>query len=449
MDKNAFGMTNDEWIVREQAALTSASHRLHDPKFGVVFSRGQGARLWDVEGHKFIDFTCGYSASNFGHAFPPLIDVARRQVGELTHLTQEPHVWRSPLAEKLIEICGFRKVGSLHEECAQPFGKVHFNATGSRAVETAWKAASAFRPGRLISLAPSYHGRSLATSALSETLANMPEIVPNHTHERRAASEFAYCAACTYGLKHPECQTRCLSELIQQINCDSDSISAIIVEPALGARGYVFPPAEYWQRLRRATADKGILLIADEIQMGLGRTGSMLLSTSQGWQPDLVVLGKSLGGGIVPISAVVGRAEVIDALAVGSESETFACTPLAAAIAIEVLEQLTTGPWLARGSEAGKRLRQALEQLGEGRFAGLIVEGQGASAVAEFKACGVSLAESQALTRRIAVACRDQGLLVHFSGPLATRIVLLPPLSIDDADLIEGILRLQMAFQCP
>ncbi|MDX1927087.1 MAG: aspartate aminotransferase family protein [Pirellulaceae bacterium] len=442
-------MTNDEWIKREQAVLTPASHRLHDPKFGVVFSRGQGARLWDVAGRNYIDFTCGYSASNFGHAFPPLVEVARRQVGELTHLTQEPHAWRAPLAEKLIEICGFGNVRDLPGEDAQPPGKVHFNATGSRAVETAWKAARAFRPGRLISLAPSYHGRSLATSTLSDTVGNLPEFVPSHLHERRPASDFAYCAACTYGLSHPACQTLCLNELIQQINSAADSISAVIVEPALGARGYVFPPAEYWQRLRRATADKGVLLIADEIQMGLGRTGTMLLSTSQGWQPDLIVLGKSLGGGIVPISAVVGRAEVMNALPIGSESETFAGTPLAAALALEVLEQLTTGPWLERGSQAGKRLRQALEQFGDGPFPGLIVEGQGASAVAEFKACGATLVESQALTRRIAVACRDQGLLVHFSGPLATRIVLLPPLSIDDAELNEGIQRLQKAMECP
>ena len=441
MDKIESGRMNDKWIQREQAILTNASHRSHDPKFGIVFDHGLGARLWDVEGNNYVDFTCGYSASNFGHAFPPLVEVATRQLTILTHLTQEPHRWRAPLAEKLVEACGFRsKLGAGQS-------KVHFNATGSRAVETAWKAARAFRPGRLISLAPSYHGRSLATSALSETVGNTTEFVPNSVHQRRPASEFAYCAACAYSLSYPSCETRCLNELIKTIESQPDSISAVVVEPALGARGYVFPPAEYWLRLRRATEENGILMIADEIQMGLGRTGAMLFSASQGWQPDLVVLGKSLGGGIVPISAVVGRSDVIDAIPAGSESETFACTPLAAAIALEVLEQLTTGPWLERGSKVGLRLREVLQELGDAQLPGLIVEGQGASAVAEFIGCGKSLVESQELARRIAVACRNQGLLVHFTGPLATRIALIPPLTISEEDLSEGITRLKRAVE--
>ncbi len=433
-------MSNGHWLGREKAVLTQASHRPHDPKFGLVFSHGLGARLWDVEGQEYIDFTCGYSASNFGHAFPPIVEVARNQLGKLTHLTQEPHIWRAPLAEKLIEVCAF------NSKNPKDVGKVHFNATGSRAVETAWKAASAFRPGRLLSIAPSYHGRSLATSALSDTSANISDFVAFQIHQRRPTSEFAYCAACPHSLRYPDCQTHCLDELVELIESEPEAISAVIVEPALGARGYVFPPAEYWQRLRRTTARLGVLLIADEIQMGLGRTGSMLLSTSQGWQADLVVLGKSLGGGIVPISAVVGRADVIDALPVGSESETFACTPFAAAIALEILQQLTTGPWIERGREVGMRLREVIAKIGEKHFPGLIFEGQGASAVAEFIHCGRSLVGAQELARRIATACRDQGLLVHFSGPLATRIVLLPPLTICEADLDEGIERLKKAF---
>ena len=180
--------------------------------------------------------------------------------------------------------------------------------------------------------------------------------------------------------------------------------------------------------------------------MGLGRAGSMLLSTSQGWQPDMVVLGKSLGGGIVPISAVVGRRDVLDALPLGSESETFACTPLAAAIGLEVMNQLMTGPWLARGREVGKKLRESLRSIGQQHVPSLIVEGQGASAVAEFVGGGRSLADSRALALRIVLACRKQNLLVHFSGPFATRIVLLPPLTTSDDELTEGIERLTKAF---
>lgn len=434
-------MSNGSWVNREKQILTPASHRPHDPKFGPVYSHGKGARLWDVEGNEYIDFTCGYSASNFGHAFPPLVDAAREQLQKLTHLTQEPHVWRSPLAEKLVEVCGFNRQQFTSQ------AKVHFNATGSRAVETAWKAAVAFRPGQLISLSPSYHGRSLATSALSDSKSSISDFVSSSLHQRRPPTEFAYCAACSLGLRYPECHTQCLDRLVEHISLNADSISAVIVEPALGARGYVFPPHEYWQRLRAVTAHSSVLLIADEIQMGLGRAGSMLLSSGQGWQADLVVLGKSLGGGIAPISAVVGRGDVLDALPLGSESETFACTPFAAAIGLEVLNQLSSGPWLQRGREVGISLRNALTYLVESRFPGLIVEGQGAIAVAEFINCGTSLVDSQAISKRIAEACRDLRLLVHFTGPQATRIVLLPPLTISDEDLMAGIERVKMAFQ--
>lgn len=434
-------MSNIQALDREKAVLTQASHRTHDPKFGPVFSRGIGARLWDVEGRDYIDFTCGYSASNFGHGFSPLIEVAKNQLSQLTHLTQEPHVWRAPLAERLIEICGFQSESN-------PNGaKVHFNATGSRAVETAWKAARAFRPGSLISISPSYHGRSLATSSLSDTNAQSDDFVPQGSHHRRPSSEYAYCAACPHQLKFPTCKTRCLDELVDFVEGNANTISAVIVEPAVGARGYIFPPSDYWQRLRRITAQVGVLMIADEIQMGLGRTGSMLLSIGQGWQADLVVLGKSLGGGIVPISAVVGRSEVIDALPVGSESETFACTPLAAAIGLEVLQQLTAGPWIERGSEAGSRLRELLRGICESRYAGSTVEGQGASAVVEFIHCGQSLVEAQNLARGIAIACSQAGLLVHFTGPYSTRIVFIPPLTISEEDLSEGMERIVKAFK--
>ncbi len=139
------------------------------------------------------------------------------------------------------------------------------------------------------------------------------------------------------------------------------SLSAVIVEPAVGARGYIAPPNEYWQSLREVTQRYGVLLIADEIQMGLGRTGHWLLSRYQGWQADLIVLGKSLGGGIVPLSAVIGPQQLVDDLPAGSESETFAASPLAMAIGSEVLNQLATGPWLNRAHDLGTALASTVK----------------------------------------------------------------------------------------
>ncbi len=430
-------MSNAEWLFREKAVLTGASHRLHDPKFGPVFSHGKGAILWDSAGLDYVDFTCGYSATNFGHAFFPLVGAATRQLSILTHLTQEPHILRAPLAVQLVELCGFTQSSS----------KVHFNATGARAIETAWKAAFEFRPGQLLSISPSYHGRSLATSPLSDSAVGIPDFVASNFHARRPANEFAYCSNCALGLAFPNCATRCLDSLLEHLKAHANAISAVIVEPALGARGYIFPPAEYWLRLREVTRDAGIVMIADEIQVGLGRAGAILLSAKQGWQPDLVVLGKSLGGGIVPISAVIGRSEVLDALPLGSESETFACTPLAAAVAVEVLHQLETGPWIDRGATVGRQLRAALRELALKYVPGLRVEGEGASAVAEFIGCNTDLSVSQKLAWKVAKNCADKRVLVHFTGPHATRIALLPPLTITDNEVEQGIARITAAFK--
>jgi 4-aminobutyrate aminotransferase-like enzyme len=435
-------MKNDQWLERERSFVSPASHRPTDPKFGRVYCRGRGARLWDIEGRDFIDLTCGYSASNFGHVFEPLVNIATRQLSILTHLTQEPHVGRIELASKLIELCGFGPRQAL----------AHFNATGARAIETAWKAAYNYRPGKIVSVSPSYHGRSLATAEVSETGRAVPGLVNKNLLERRAANEFAYCAACQLDLSFPVCQTKCIDSLLEFLRKHAESISAILVEPAVGARGYIFPPNEYWHRLRETTTAFGILLIADEIQVGLGRCGSILLSRHQGWNADLVVLGKSLGGGVAPISAVVGRREVLESLPPETESETFACTPFASAIAIEVLNQLENGGWIEHGAKRGLQLRQWCQSFADNGKHPVQVDGMGASAVLEFLAEDVwrkrdtepnSLKHSQLNAKQFASRCADNGLLVHYTGPLATRVAMLPPLTMTDEEFQATTARLE------
>ncbi len=431
---------HDQAMALESKMLSKASFRTDDPRFGRVFVRGKGPWLWDTQGASYIDFTCGYSASNFGHCFPPLIDAATTQLGVLTHLTQEPHLGRGQLAQEMIRF--FDLPGNW---------RVHFNATGSRAIETAWKIAYSHRPGRLISLSPGYHGRSLATAAISETRTAIEGFVDDRWTIRMPADVYPYCANCVFGLKYPHCALRCQRTLLDTIHSEADSISAIVVEPAIGARGYLFPPEAYWQELRRITQSYGIIMIADEIQVGLGRCGAKLLSENQGWQADLIVLGKSLGGGIVPISAVLGRDELLDRLPAGTESETFACTPLSAAVAIEVLHQLDRGPWIARGQAIGQQLRNWVASIPESlpAFRGLQVDGIGAVATLEFLHCHAWKSECTSphnLAWRVAHACANHGLLVHFTGPMQSRIVMLPPLTIENDALAEGHSRLLSAI---
>lgn len=426
---------NAEGLARERRVLANVTQRTSDPAFGPVIVRGEGSRVWDATGRAYFDLTCGYSAANFGHAFAPLVRAAREQLAQLTHLTGLPHPGRAALAERLIEHCGWRDRD-----------KVIFNTSGSRAVETAWKAAISYRPGKIVSLTPAFHGRSLATSLLSDT----PRVGGLEPLEsltvRRPLNEFAYCAACPLGLSYPECNVACVTPFLNWLEQEAPRISAVLAEPALGARGYVAPPPEYWQRVREATARHGILMIADEVQTGLGRAGGWLLSRMQGWCADLVVLGKSLGGGITPISAVVGRAEVLDALPAGSESETFAASPLGTAIALEVLNQLKHGPWLERAHEIGRTLQSALHESPSCRgedYPPARIEVLGASAALEFLTSMPDRAAAAAEARRVAERCVATGLLIHYSGPFATRIVFLPPFTISDAELEEIAQRLQ------
>lgn len=437
-----------------------AAARDHDPKFGRVFVRGAGATLWDADGIDYLDLTCGYSAANFGQCFQPLVDAASRQLNQLSHVTGEPHVGRIVLSERLLDAF----------EMPPATSQVMFNVSGARAVETSWKAAVAFRPGKIVTIGPAFHGRSLATLALGQALPlPPPEPFANHVQCGRP-DEYPYCAACPLELQYPTCQLKCVSQVLKSISSHAAEISAVLVEPAIGARGMIVPPAEFFQRLREITQEHQILLIADEIQTGLGRFGHMSLAHGQGWQPDLLILGKSLGGGVVPISAVLGRREVLESLLIGSESETFAASPLATAVACEVLEQLQTGPWIKQGARAGQRLRQIAESclarwraieessthpmrdeqamsgeagadsLGDFRCDQAAVEGQGACCVIEFGIGGAATA------RRFAEACVRRQLLPQLTGPALSRVALLPPLTINQKELATICERMQLAF---
>lgn len=427
--------SNEHWIDRERHVLAACTQRHHDPTFGPVFVRGTGSWLWDAAGRDYLDFTCGYSTTNFGHAFEPLLEVAKSQLGRLSHLTALPHPGRALLAELLLEVCGFSRSG-----------KVLFNTSGARAIESAWKACVNFRPGRLVTIGNAYHGRSIATSIISDTQGALQTPLRAGLAERRSPRDFGYCAACPWRLKYPECDLRCTDQLIADIRAQGKEISALLVEPALGARGYIFPPDEYWKRLRQVTGELGILMIADEIQMGLGRAGEWLLSAAQGWRADLVILGKSLGGGMVPISAVVGRAEVLDCIPAGSESETFAGTPLATALALEVVQQLKTGPWMMRCHAVGRILSANLQLLLERHRIRGTIEGRGACAAIELLDPENASRSEAEFCARLAKTCMELGLLVHCSGPLGTRIVLIPPFTVSDDELREGLDRFDRAL---
>ena len=398
--------------------------RSHDPHANLVFERGSGHRVWDTTGRVYIDFIGGYSSLNLGHAHPALLAVAQEQLKQLTFCTGGNSPWRAELEQALVDV-----VSTMGATCASP--KVWLSTTGARAVEVAWKVAFANRPGGLMRFDLGYHGRSLATSLISDTQRSSALTVFSQLDEAQLEGDGV--------VPYPRCGSQCDGHCLEcnasiaaaqsWLERNGQTTTAMIMEPAIGARGYYFASGEYYRRLVRLLREHDLLVISDEIQMGLGRLGFVVASHAQGWIPDLIVFGKSLGGGITPISAVIGDAIRMDRLGQGIESETFAANPLACKIAIEVLTILNDTIMLERVRLVGDRFRDWLQKSLPNECR---VDGRGLCTAIDLSSFGDESAE---VTRRWVCRLREQGVLVHLTGAQSDRVAILPPLNVDEETL--------------
>lgn len=303
----------------------------------VVVASGDGAWVTDVEGNRYLDCLAAYSAVNFGHGNPRLIEAARAQLDRVTLTSRAFHNDQlGPFAAELGTLLG--------KEMVLPMN------TGAEAVESAIKIARAWgyrvkgvADGRakIIVMDGNFHGRTTTIISFSgdpEARADFGPYTPGFV-------------SVPYG------DVDALAAAI-----DDDTV-AVLLEPIQGEAGVVIPPAEYLPAVRELTSARNVLMIADEIQSGLGRTGTTVSSDLSGVVPDLYLLGKALGGGIVPVSAVVGDAAVIGVIRPGEHGSTFGGNPLAAAVGRDVVAMLSTGEFQERASVLGARLRESLDGL--------------------------------------------------------------------------------------
>jgi 4-aminobutyrate aminotransferase-like enzyme len=323
---------------------------------------------------------------------------------------------------------------------------VWLTVSGARAIEIAWKLAYAKRPGSTIGFDLAYHGRSLASALLSDTerseafgphgpLENHATIpFPRHLHGLCApilVHDASVNPQEAHADKSPlcvECQ-RALEQASQTFEKLKSRASILFVEPAIGARGYYFAPAAFMQRLVSLARSYDLAIVSDEIQMGLRRTGPMFLCKGQAWEPDLLVLGKSLGGGILPIAAVVGPDDWIDGIGPGIESETFAAYPMACRLALETLEILQTPNLQSDIERKGEFFRSLLSNhLPEP----LVTLGSGLACCVSFENLPNSGSE---LAFQVVKKLADQGVLVHLTGPKRNRIAAIPSLLIQESSL--------------
>jgi len=423
--------SQEEWLARERAHLSQVLYR-YTP---LVIDHAQGSYLYAVDGRRYLDFASGIAVTNLGHGHPDVLRAAHEQLDRLVHTSVVAH--HEPaieLAERIAAVAP----GKLD--------KVFFANSGAEAVEGAIKLAR-YTTGRsaLIAFQGAFHGRTYGALSLTAS----------KSYYRERYEPFlpgVYHAPYPYPYRNPsgpgeEATLTYVFDFIEEMldtRVPPRNIAAFIVEPVLGEGGYVVPPAGFMPRLRALCDQHGILLIADEVQSGYGRTGKMFACEHTGVVPDIMTLAKSIASGL-PLSAVVASSKLMDQWEPAAHGSTFGGNPVSCAAGVATLEVFQREGILANATEKGndllrrlRRLQQQSPAIGEVRGLGLMV--------------GVELVNpdgspNKELQKKIRQVCLDSGMVVLSCGPHDNVLRLVPPLNISQAELDEGWEILNGAFQ--
>ncbi len=390
-----------------------------------------GARLTDVDGNRLLDFAGGIGCLNVGHTDAAVLRAASEQLARLTHACFHvtPYEAYVALAERMN--------ASVPGDFAK---KTLFANSGAEAVENAVKIARAAtgRPA-VLAFEDAFHGRTLlAMSLTSKVHPYKAGFGPFAPEIYRAP--YAYCYRCAYGRAYPACGLHCVDALedLFKRSVAAAEVAAVIVEPVLGEGGFVTPPTDFLPRLRELCTRHGILLIADEVQTGFGRTGRQWAIEHSGVVPDLLIAAKSLAGGL-PLSSITGRAEIMDVPVPGGLGGTFGGNPVALAAAHAVLDRVASGELAARAEHIGARF-EARARDWQARLA-LIgdVRRLGAMGALELVRDRSTRAPARDETAAVARRCAERGLVTITAGTFGNVIRTLMPLVITDDELEEGL----------
>ncbi len=368
----------------------------------VVLKRGKGSRVWDVDGKEYLDFLSCYSALNFGHQHPRLVEALIQQVDKLALCSRAFHSDQlCEFSEELAKFCGLDMVLPMN--------------SGAEAVETAIKIARKWgyetkkipeNRAKIITFENNFHGRTISIVSFS--------------------SEAGYKAG--FGPFTPGFVNVPFGDLTALANAIDKDTTAVLVEPIQAEAGILVPPPGFLVGVRSLCQRHGILFIADEIQTGMGRTGKNFCFEHEEAKPDLLVLGKSLGGGLIPVSAVVGRRDVMEVIRPGQHGSTFGGNPLGAAIGREVLKLMTDEKYAEKSAAVGQHVQARLKK--ESLPVVKDIRGKGAL-------IGIELHESTGGARRFCETLAVRGVLCKETHTYVIRLA--PPLNISMADLDEGI----------
>jgi 4-aminobutyrate aminotransferase/(S)-3-amino-2-methylpropionate transaminase len=405
-----------------------------------VFVReAKGAVVTDLDGNRFIDFAGGIGVVNVGHCPDGVVGAVKEQLERFVHTCfhvamYEPYV---RLAEKLAAITP----GSFPK-------KTMFANSGAEAVENAVKIARKYtkRTG-IIALECAFHGRTLmAMSLTSKVRPYKHGFGPFAPDVYKIPS--AYCYRCYFGLSYPDCELRCVQNLERFFATEqsADHIAALIAEPVQGEGGFIVPPPEFLPGLKEICSRYGILFIADEVQTGFGRTGKLFACEHYGVVPEIITMAKSLGAGF-PISAVTGRAEIMDAPDVGEIGGTYGGNPLSCVAALQVIEKIQTEDLPARANRIGAGITQKLLVLQEKYLQIGDVRSLGAMVAVELVKDRKTKEPAREITGQLVKECYQRGLLVISAGIYSNVLRFLTPLVISDEELNQALAVLEEAFQ--
>jgi len=363
-------------------------------KQNVIFVKGKGSYIWDIDGKKYIDFFPGWAVSGLGHCHDKVVENIKKQVEILIHLSNNYyHPWQAILAKKISEI----SFG----------GKVFFCNSGAEANEAAIKLSRLYgkkKRYKIISMENSFHGRTLATVTMTgqKKYNEMFEPLP---------VGFLYAKFNDF------------SDLLKKID---DEVVAIIIELIQGEGGINVIDSEYLKKVKELCLQKDILLIFDEVQTGFGRTGEFFAYQIFGIEPDIMTIAKTMGGGF-PVGAMVAKKEIADLMGPGTHASTFGGSPLACVSCLAVIETIEKENLLENVKNMGKYLREKLEEL---KYEFEIIR--------KIKGMGLMLAiEIEKNGSKLVDICLENGLLINCTHENVIRIM--PPINIRKEEIDEGI----------
>ena len=419
--------SNDELLAKKQQLVARGISNAT----GIFVKEARGATIVDVEGREYLDFYGGIGTLNAGHCPAPVVEAVKSQAEKLLHTCFMVTMYELylDLAEKLISIApgGFEK-------------RAMFINSGAESVENAVKIARAYtgRAG-IISFECAFHGRTLMTMTLTSKVKPYKYGFGPYAPEVYKIPS-SYCYRCYYRSTYPDCGMHCLEHFQRMFAAEvaPENVAAMIIEPVQGEGGFIVPPREFLPGVWEICRKHGIVLIADEVQTGFGRTGKMFACEHWGVEPDLMTVAKSIASGM-PLSGVVGKADIMDAPEPGHLGGTFGGNPVACAAALATIDYIEQQKLTQRSAAIGEKMRARLVEMQEKYPVVGDVRGLGAMQAIELvKDRGTKEPDKDAAAA-VTRDCAENGVIVVGAGVFSNVVRMLAPLVITDDQLGRGL----------